>query len=215
MAIAIPILMSVTGASAAISAAIGVSAITAGVVTAGAGVLAAATGVGSKINKAASKVFGEDLVNAANMVGGVAFAAGWNPGDGLGSFNAWDGAASAGSKIDPAALNTTPSGLTVPPPGAGGMDGSHFANANAAPQGMPAASPINKAVGAFNSLGDRSKAALIIGAGQLVAGVGQGYSKGKEIEDAKEERLRREAGFMSGSGTKFTYKPGVLSRVGG
>lgn len=71
MAVAIPIVMAVSGASAAVGAAIGVSA---ALVTAGATVLATATGVSGAINKAATKVFGKDLVKAANVVGSIYMA---------------------------------------------------------------------------------------------------------------------------------------------
>ena len=63
--------MSATGASAAIAGAIGVSGITAGVVSTVASVAFQVTGVKDKINKAASKVFGEDLVGFANIAGAV------------------------------------------------------------------------------------------------------------------------------------------------
>lgn len=66
MAIAIPFLMSATGASAAIGAAVGLSATMVGTI---ASVAFQVTGVNDKINKAASKVFGEDLVKFANIAG--------------------------------------------------------------------------------------------------------------------------------------------------
>lgn len=66
MAIAIPFLMSATGASAAIGAAVGLSATMVGTI---ASVVFQVTGVNDKINKAASKVFGEDLVKFANIAG--------------------------------------------------------------------------------------------------------------------------------------------------
>lgn len=81
MAVAIPILMSATGATAAVAGALGVSAMA---VTVGTGLLVAATGIGAKVNKAASKVFGEDLVSFANLAGGLAMAAGWDPAGMLG-----------------------------------------------------------------------------------------------------------------------------------
>lgn len=66
MAIAIPFLMSATGASAAIGAAVGLSATMVGTI---ASVVFQVTGVNDKINKAASKVFGDDLVKFANIAG--------------------------------------------------------------------------------------------------------------------------------------------------
>jgi hypothetical protein len=68
MAIVVPILLSYTGAAAAIGTAIGISATA---VTAIASVAFQVTGINNKINKAASKVFGEDLVMFANIAGAV------------------------------------------------------------------------------------------------------------------------------------------------
>ena len=92
MAIAIPFLMSATGASAAIGAAVGLSATMVGTI---ASVVFQVTGVNDKINKAASKVFGEDLVKFANIAG--AGYAMFNGGFDIGGADA-GGAASA---IDP------------------------------------------------------------------------------------------------------------------
>ncbi|EJE50110.1 hypothetical protein PMI14_05315 [Acidovorax sp. CF316] len=68
MAIIVPILLSYTGAAAAIGTAVGISATA---VTAIASVAFQVTGLNNKINKAASKVFGEDLVMIANIAGAV------------------------------------------------------------------------------------------------------------------------------------------------
>jgi hypothetical protein len=81
MAIAVPIIMAYSGATAAISTAIGLTAAvgaTAGaaIVGIGTGLVMQATGVNDKINRAASKVFGEDVVKVANIAGSIALAAG-------------------------------------------------------------------------------------------------------------------------------------------
>lgn len=68
MAIIVPILLSYTGAAAAIGTAIGISATA---VSAIASLAFQVTGINNKINKAASKVFGEDLVMIANVAGAV------------------------------------------------------------------------------------------------------------------------------------------------
>lgn len=68
MAVIVPILMYATGASAAIGAAVGISATA---VSAVASLALQATGMNDKINKAASKVFGEDLVQIVNIAGAV------------------------------------------------------------------------------------------------------------------------------------------------
>lgn len=92
MAIAVPFLMSATGASAAIGAAIGVSATMVSTVTA---IAFSVTGINDKINKAASKVFGEDLVNFANIAG-MGYAM-WN-----GGFDIGSGAEAAGAATEAA-----------------------------------------------------------------------------------------------------------------
>lgn len=85
--------MSATGASAAIGAAVGLSATMVGTI---ASVAFQVTGVNDKINKAASKVFGEDLVKFANIAG--AGYAMFNGGFDIGDAADAGGAASA---IDP------------------------------------------------------------------------------------------------------------------
>jgi hypothetical protein len=89
MAMVVPFIMSATGASAALGAAIGVSASMASTLTM---VAFQVTGISSKINKAASKVFGEDLVMVANIFG--AGYAMFNGGFDIGSSG--DAAAAAG-----------------------------------------------------------------------------------------------------------------------
>lgn len=68
MAIIVPILLSYTGAAAAIGTAVGISATA---VTAIASVAFQVSGINNKINQAAAKVFGEDLVMIANVAGAV------------------------------------------------------------------------------------------------------------------------------------------------
>ena len=95
--------MSATGASAAIAGAIGVSGITAGVVSAVTSVVFQVSGVNDKINKAASKVFGEDLVGFANIAGAVYGAVN-------GGFDIGKGgelASGAGEALSKAALDGT------------------------------------------------------------------------------------------------------------
>ena len=106
MAIAIPILLMATEAGAAMAAALSIST---GMLAAGAGLVMAATGVGDKINKAASNVFGKDLVNFANIAGGIGLAAGWNPAGTLSSMTgaAANASASVGGAL-PAAANAAP-----------------------------------------------------------------------------------------------------------
>ena len=93
MAIAVPFIMAASGASAAIGAAVGISAT---MVSAIASVAFQVTGINDKINKAASKVFGEDLVKFANIAG--AGYAMFNGGFDIGGAADAGGAASA---IDP------------------------------------------------------------------------------------------------------------------
>ena len=93
MAIAVPFIMAASGASAAIGAAVGISATMVGTI---ASVAFQVTGVNDKINKAASKVFGDDLVKFANIAG--AGYAMFNGGFDIGDAADAGGAASA---IDP------------------------------------------------------------------------------------------------------------------
>lgn len=93
MAIAVPFIMAASGASAAIGAAVGLSATMVGTI---ASVAFQVTGINNKINKAASKVFGEDLVGFANIAG--AGYAMFNGGFDIGGGADAGGAASA---IDP------------------------------------------------------------------------------------------------------------------
>lgn len=101
MAIAVPFLMSATGASAAIAGAIGISGITAGVVSTVTSLVFQVSGINDKINKAASKVFGEDLVKFANIAGAVYGAV--NGGFDIGK--AGEAGAGAASSIDPSSAN--------------------------------------------------------------------------------------------------------------
>lgn len=75
MAVAVPLLLANTAAGMAIAGTIGVTVGTLATVTA---VAFQVTGINDKINKAASKVFGEDLVQVANLAG-MAYA-GFNGG---------------------------------------------------------------------------------------------------------------------------------------
>ena len=95
--------MSATGASAAIAGAIVVSGITAGVVSAVTSVVFQVSGINDKINKAASKAFGEDLVGFANIAGAVYGAVN-------GGFDIGKGgelASGAGEALSKAALDGT------------------------------------------------------------------------------------------------------------
>lgn len=93
MAVAVPFIMAASGTSAAIGAAVGISAT---MVTTIASVAFQVTGINDKINKAASKVFGDDLVKFANIAG--AGYAMFNGGFDIGDAADAGGAASA---IDP------------------------------------------------------------------------------------------------------------------
>lgn len=88
MAVAVPFIMSATGASAAIGAAVGLSATMVSTITA---VTFSITGISAKIDKAASKVFGKDMVMLGNVLGA-----------GYAMFN---GGFDVGGTPDPAAMN--------------------------------------------------------------------------------------------------------------
>ncbi|MBI5270697.1 MAG: hypothetical protein HY856_13580 [Burkholderiales bacterium] len=106
MAIAIPIIMAYAGTATAVSAAIGLTAavgatVGSAIVSIGVGAALQASGINDKINKAASKVFGEDVVKVANIAGTIFLASQAFTGGA-------DGAAGAESAV--------PDGSTVAPP---------------------------------------------------------------------------------------------------
>lgn len=241
MAVAVPLLMGATGASAAIGAAVGVSA---GIVTAATGVLVAASGVGKKINKAASKVFGEELVSFANIAGGVFLAAGGDPGSIFGGGGSGGGALASAGGIDgmsafESAASTAGQGQALVEPfaavaqqadpfaqAASGFEmGSIIGNGPAAmdprvppvsqPGGMPGGGALKTASEWWSKQSDPTKAALIQGAGQVVSGAAQGYAKAAEMKDLREERRRREEIFNSGSRMNATYGPRAPVTRGG
>ena len=99
MAIAIPLVMAYAGASAAISTAIGLTALVgagvgAAVVGVGVGLAAQKLGINDRINKAASKVFGEDVVKIGNLVGAAVLMTGAVGGAATAAGGATDGAMS-------------------------------------------------------------------------------------------------------------------------
>lgn len=251
MAVAVPMLMAATGASAAVGAAIGVSAT---IVTAATGVLVGATSIGSKINKAASKVFGKDVVNFANIAGSVFMATGGDPAN---LFGGGSGAAAAGANAAGGALSAAGGALAepfaagaealssaaapsfdtsgmfggaadaastmLPPPNVFGAQppgfqvGSVLNNGPAAmdprvppvsqPGGMPGGGALKTASEWWSRQTDPVKSALIQVGGQTLAGTAQGVSKAREMKDLREERLRREAIFNSGSRLNAAYGP--------
>lgn len=247
MAIAIPIIASMTGASAAIGTALGISA---GMATAGIGLLTTVTGIGAKIDKAAAKVFGKDLVMGANLLGGFAMAAGWNPAEGLKLGDLTIGGASGSGGVSPggsidglgASIDAAGGVDAVANGGISGIDGATGAATTVAAPGQnamrvaeikgyeniagsatraaidPGAAPkgVLDQVGQwFDKQPERVKAALITVGGNAVAGAAQGYASAKEQDKLIEEQKRRERLFKSGSGTNFTYQPGVLAQTRG
>lgn len=94
MAIIVPFLVS-AGATA-----MGVTAATATLISTVTSVVFQVTGINNKINKAASKVFGEDLVQIANIAGAVYGAVN-------GGFNLGSGDAAAGATLGKATLDGT------------------------------------------------------------------------------------------------------------
>lgn len=108
MAIIVPIVMAVSGASTAIAGALTVAlgtTVSASLVTAVTSLAFQVAGVNSKINKAASKVFGEDLVNVVNIAGAVYGAVNGGFDFGSGAENV----ATAGEVLGKAALDGTAS----------------------------------------------------------------------------------------------------------
>ncbi|MES2611150.1 MAG: hypothetical protein V4679_12960 [Pseudomonadota bacterium] len=105
MAIIVPIVMAATGATTAIAASLTVAfgtTVSAAMVTAVTSIALQVTGINNKINKAASKVFGEDLVNVANVVGAVygAVNGGFNFGEGGAGLTEAGGALGTKAMLD-------------------------------------------------------------------------------------------------------------------
>lgn len=117
MAVVVPFIMAASGASAAIGAAVGISAT---MVSTIASVAFQVTGINDKINKAASKVFGEDLVKFANIAGAgyAMFNGGFDIGGGATDASSlWDvNGMDAASDAFSAAGGTVSDGLTAMTP---------------------------------------------------------------------------------------------------
>lgn len=95
MAVIVPVLMYVSGAAATIGTAIGISA---SMVSSVVGLALQVTGINNKINKAASKVFGEDLVSIVNIAGAV-YGAVSSLGNAAGAVDGLSAATDAGSAM--------------------------------------------------------------------------------------------------------------------
>lgn len=107
MAVIVPIIMAYTGATATIASAVGLTAAigasaAATVVSTVASVAFQVTGVNDKINKAASKAFGEDFVQIVNIAGAVygAVNGGFNVGEGAAGLTEAGGALSTKAMLD-------------------------------------------------------------------------------------------------------------------
>lgn len=239
MAIAIPLIVMAAGAGAA--AAIGVSVATLAI---GTGLVLQATGINAKINKAASKVFGEKLVNIANIAGSVfigataagliggaqsaagglagaagsaAETAGAVAGDVGAAMNAAEmgaqGAAGVNSVSGGAsAANQLASGVGVPPvgggiqtPSVGGFDGA----LKVAKEGV---GKVGEGISsAWNSMGDKTKAAALQIGGQMLSGA----SAGKAAEEAEKQRIANENRYRSGSGLSYWQNKPSYTPPGG
>lgn len=239
MAIAIPLIVMAAGAGAA--AAIGVSVATLAI---GTGLVLQATGINAKINKAASKVFGEKLVNIANIAGSVflgataagliggaqsaasvagaagsaAEAAGAVAGDVGAAMNAAEMGAQGASAANgiaggASAANQLASGVGVPPVG-GGMppptSGSEFTGV--LKQAQQGASKVGEGIStAWNSMGDKTKAAALQIGGQMLSGA----SSGKAAAEAEKQRIANENRYRSGSGLSYWQQKPSYTPPGG
>jgi len=218
MAVAIPLIMAAAGAS------------TAAIV--GPSLVLSAVGANAKINKAASRVFGEGVVKFANVAGGVFLAA-----SAAGAFS--DPASAAGAFSDPAAAAGA-AGAELGPTAGGYVNGADLASdlaasgrgalaavapstAGASAQvagAMPPPTPVgpaqqfasnigkgvDKAVGLVKSAmptGDYARGALITTGGQALAG----WAQGKQQEQAEQAQAERDARYRSGSGLRYWAPP--------
>jgi hypothetical protein len=234
MAVAIPILIAATAAGATAAAAIGISATALAI---GTGLVLQVTGINDKINKAASKVFGEKLVSVANIAGSIflgATAAGLIGGAAEAAGGALAGAAGAAEGGAQAAANAAWSaGGAAEVAGGAGVSGlagvdaaqtvanatfgsggaAEVANGVTAPSAfdssLKAAQQGATKVGeglktAWNSMGDKTQAAVMQMGGQALAGM----SAGKAAEEAEKQRIANENRYRSGSGlTYWQRKP--------
>lgn len=226
MAVAIPIIMSATGASAAIGAslgaALGVGAISATAISIGTGLVMAATGISAKIDKAASKVFGKDLVTVANIAGGLylaaggfsggeasggfagdATAAGYDPGFGTSGGIIPTEVAGAAPVWSQAGADTMGALVRANVDAAGGA--ATMAQAPAATIAQPqtgVGGALSKVGAAWDKAAPTTKSALIQAGGNLLAGVAQG----KAEEAAMDKRFEQEARYRSGSGLPYWQK---------
>ena len=223
MAIAVPLLLSATGASAAIGAAIGVSA---AVVTAGAGLLVGATGIGKSINKAASKVFGEDLVKVANIAGAIYMAVdGFSGSEGGASTDVSSANAVNGMDAASDAASAAAGGGQA---GYGALDAAGNATQLAGADAANAAAKFTSSAAKAATPDLLSTTAKYLGnpkvQGSLISAGGEMLARKQEI-DAQEEALEKQRAwqqedqktFKSGSGLKtyYTRRPVFPAATGG
>ena len=233
MAVAIPILIAATAAGATAAAAIGISAAALAI---GTGLVLQVTGINDKINKAASKVFGEKLVSVANIAGSIflgAQAAGLlaGAGEAAGALAGAAGAAEGGAQ---AAANAAWSagGAAEVAGGAGvsglaGVDAAQtVANATFGSGGAAEVAGGLKAPAEFQgALAQAKNGATKVGEGlktawnsmgdktqstlmQVGGQMLSGASAGKAAEEAEKARIANENRYRSGSGlTYWQNKP--------
>lgn len=239
MAVAIPLIVMAAGSG--VAAAIGVSVTTLAI---GTGLVLQATGINTKINKAASKVFGEKLVNIANIAGSVfigASAAGLLAGAGEAAGGALAGAASAAEGGAQAAANAAWSagGAAEVAGGAGvsglaGVDAAqNVANATFGSGGAAEVAGGIKAPTEFQgALKVAQQGATKVGEGlasawnkmgdkgqaaalQIGGQMLSGASAGKAAEEAEKKRIANENRYRSGSGLSYWQQKPSYTPPGG
>ena len=205
-------------------------------VSIGAGLVAAKTGISAKVDRAASKVFGKDVVKFANIAGAVYGAAGGFAGAGpsevfsniSGAFGgAASGASSAAGGLG-SAVDAT-GGIETAVEAAGNMGGAPSFTPGAmggdyggAPNGpggsgafRPGASgsgPANQPQGALSKLwgglGASGQNSLIQVGGQVLSGIGQGKMQEEQMRREDERDKRYRSGSTVGWGRQV---PGALT----
>lgn len=228
MAIAIPLLMAAAGVAAEYVAA--------------ATIVGAVTGLNDKINSAAAKVFGEDLVQAFSVVGtvfnmGSAIDAGIS---GAGAAASEFGAGAANALPTSPDINPTDMRLAATPAASATTTASTAMPAAALPvqpgmdPGMVVPNPTDQRLaagtqmtpmepqpGILKMMGEGIDATgkwwsglspttkQILGFGAM--GLMQGYQRGKELDEARDERERLREIERTGSGLRYgenyTYQP--------
>lgn len=203
MAVALPLALGALGASTAVSV--------------GVGLAVAATGIGSKIDKAASKVFGKDLVKVANIAGAAYM--GYQAMGGASAFGSSAANAAGGpvfnnpvspdwsGSFDPGAATPSAPLLTPSMPSSAPSAGSTVAG-NASPSRiMDTVNRFASNIGTkIDGMSEKQLGTLAQLGGNMLSGAASGAAAAKTAEEERRFKEEQDAKFRSGSGLT-TYGP--------